>query len=94
MAQGSGVAVSCGVGRKLGSDLPLLWLWCRPAAIAPIQQLAWEFPYAIGVTLKRKKKKRIFFLCISSIGKKSQKENMEISKYIKTETLVQWNITK
>ena len=25
-------------------DLALLWLWCRPAAIAPIQPLAWEPP--------------------------------------------------
>ena len=27
-------------------DPALLWLWCRPAAIAPIQPLAWEPPYA------------------------------------------------
>ena len=30
------VAVSCGIGRRLGSDLALLWLWCRPVAIALI----------------------------------------------------------
>ena len=30
-------------------------LWCRPAAVAPIRPLAWEPPYAVGVTLKRKK---------------------------------------
>ena len=36
-------------------DPALLWLWCRPAATAPIQPLAWEFPYAIGGALKRKK---------------------------------------
>ena len=31
------VAMSCGVGRRYGSDPRLLWLWlwCRPAAIAP-----------------------------------------------------------
>ena len=23
-------------GQRCGSDLALLWLWCRPAAIAPI----------------------------------------------------------
>ena len=28
--------VSCGVGRRHGSDLALLWLWHRPEAIAPI----------------------------------------------------------
>ena len=26
----------------------LLWLWCRPAATAPIRPLAWEPPYAVG----------------------------------------------
>ena len=30
------IAVSCSVGCKDGSDLVLLWLWCRPAAAAPI----------------------------------------------------------
>ena len=27
------------------NDLVLLWLWCRPAAAALSQGLAWEFPY-------------------------------------------------
>ena len=40
----SGVAVSCGVGRRCGSDLVLLWLWHRLAAIALIGPLAWESP--------------------------------------------------
>ena len=31
----------------------LLWLWCRLAAAALIQPLAWELPYAAGVALKR-----------------------------------------
>ena len=26
--------MSCGVGRRCGSDALLLWLWCRPAAAA------------------------------------------------------------
>ena len=26
----------------------LLWLWRRPAAVALIQPLAWESPYAVG----------------------------------------------
>ena len=30
----SSVAVSCGVSHRRGSDLVLLWLWCRPAAAA------------------------------------------------------------
>ena len=57
MGWGSGVAVSCDVGRKCGSDPTLLWLWCRPAAVALIQPLAWESPYAAGGALKGKKKK-------------------------------------
>ena len=32
----SDVAVSCGVGHRRGLDPALLWLWCRPAAAAPI----------------------------------------------------------
>ena len=39
-------------------DLVLLWLWCRLAAAAPIQPLAWEPPYAVGVAIKSKKKKK------------------------------------
>ena len=42
------MAVSCGVGCRFGSDSALLWLWCRPAAIAPIRPLAREPPYADG----------------------------------------------
>ena len=45
---GSGIAMSCGVGHRLGSDPTLLWLWRRPVAIAPIGLLAWEPPYAVG----------------------------------------------
>ena len=48
----SDVAVSCGVGHRRGLDPMLLWLWCRSVAIAPIQPLACELPYAMGVALK------------------------------------------
>ena len=51
--------MSCGVGHRLGSDLALLWLWCRQAAVAPIGPLAWEPPYAVNAALKSSKK--IFF---------------------------------
>ena len=34
--------------------LHLLWLWYRPAAVAPIWPLAWEPSYAAGVALKSK----------------------------------------
>ena len=37
-------------------DPVLLWLWRRPAAIAPIQPLAWELPDNEGAALKRKGK--------------------------------------
>ena len=53
VGEGSGVAVSCDVGRRRGSDLALLWLWYRLAATARIRPLAWELPYATGVALKR-----------------------------------------
>ena len=38
-------------------DLALLWLWWRPAAVAPIGSITWEPPYATGVALKKAKKK-------------------------------------
>ena len=50
--------MSCSVGCRRGSDLALLWLWCRLDATASIRPLAWEPPYASGVALKRKKKER------------------------------------
>ena len=50
--------MSCGVGHRRSSDPALLWLWCRPAAAAPIPPLAWELPYAAGAALKSKKKKK------------------------------------
>ena len=47
--------VSCGVGRRRGSDpeLLLLWLWLRQAAVARIRPLAWEPPYAASVALRK-----------------------------------------
>ena len=59
----SGVAVSCGVGCRHGSDPALLWLRRRPVATAPIRPLAWEPPYAAGAAQrnseKTKKKKKL-----------------------------------
>ena len=49
--------MSCGIDLKRGSDPALLWLWCKPAAAAPIGLLAWEPPYAARVALKRPKTK-------------------------------------
>ena len=50
--------MSCGVGRRCSTDLALLWLWHRPVATAPIRPLAWELPYAAGVALEKKGKKK------------------------------------
>ena len=50
--------MSCGSGCRGGSDLLLLWLWCRLAATALIQPLAWEPPYATGTALKNKTNKQ------------------------------------
>ena len=46
----------CGVDCRYGSDLVLVWLWGRPATVAPTRRLAWEPPYASGAALERQKK--------------------------------------
>ena len=48
----------CGVGRRCGSAPTLLWLWCKPAAVARVSPLAWEPPYAAGAGLKKQKPKK------------------------------------
>ena len=50
--------MSCGVGRRCDLQAELLRLWCRLAAVALIQPLAWELPYAAGVALKSQKRKK------------------------------------
>ena len=50
--------MNCGVGSRRGSDLVLLWLWHRLMVTAPIESLAWESPYAVGVALERPKYKK------------------------------------
>ena len=45
-------AVSSGVGPRPGSDLALLWLWCRPVATALIRPPAWEPLCAARAALK------------------------------------------
>ena len=42
----------------------LLWLWCRPAAVAMIQPLAWEPPYAAGAALKKQKNHTYTHTCM------------------------------
>ena len=48
--------VSSGVGHRCFSDLALLWLGCRPAAIALLKSLAWDPTCAVGVDPKIQKK--------------------------------------
>ena len=43
--------MSCGVCHRHSLDSVSLWLWCRLTAVAPIQPLAWEPPYAVGEAL-------------------------------------------
>ena len=50
--------MSCGVGCRHSSHPALLWLWCRLAAIALIQPIAWESPYAMGAAPQKKEKKK------------------------------------
>ena len=50
--------MSCGVGHRRVSDLAWPWLLLWPAAIALIRPLALEPPYAVGMALKRPKKKK------------------------------------
>ena len=53
------MAESWDMGHRCNLDPVLLWLWCRPAAAALIQPLAWELPYAVGAVMKRKIKIKI-----------------------------------
>ena len=53
--------MGCGVDRRCDSDLALLWLWQRPAVVAPIRRLAWEPPCALtGLRDARIGGKRLF----------------------------------
>ena len=64
--------MSCGVGRRHGSDPALLWLWrLLLAATPPIRPLAWEPQYAVGAAQEMGKKK--------DRKKKSKKKKKKIS---------------
>ena len=53
--------MSYGIGCRPSLDPLLLWLWGRPAFAALITPLAWELPYAAGISLKCKKKIKSYF---------------------------------
>ena len=92
----SGVALSCGVGCRHGSDPMLLWLWRRPVATAPIQPLAWEPPYAAGAAQeiattttkdkkdkkKKKKKNRIAECLEKEVGTSTESPENKSGKLI------------
>ena len=84
--------MSCGVGRRQGSDLALVWLWRRPAATVPIQPLAWESPYAAGAALKKKKKKKK--RPQKNCKSKTQKDQMFPSKVLHPRTKLNYNTVK
>ena len=50
--------MSCGVACGCGSDPVLLWLWCRPVAIAMIRPLPWEPPYAVRAAEEKTKRQK------------------------------------
>ena len=50
--------MNCGVGHRHDSDPVFPWLWCKPAATAPILPLAWELPYVTGAAKKKKKERK------------------------------------
>ena len=58
--------MSYSVGRRHGSDPELLWLWHRPEAMALIQPLAWESPYAVGAAqeIAKIQKKSLNLMCL------------------------------
>ena len=49
--------MSCGVVCRCSSDLVLLWLWRRLAAVVLIRPLAWELPYATCAAKERKEER-------------------------------------
>ena len=65
----------------------MLWLWCKLAAAAPIQPLAWEPPHAVGAALKKGQKKKE--KCIE-IGMKMRSLKYHLLKVgVEVPTLVQ-----
>ena len=51
--------MSCGVGSRHGLDAEVLWLWCRPAATAPMRPLVQKTPPKTkNIPLKKKTKKK------------------------------------
>ena len=76
-----GIAESCGVGCRCGSDPALLWLWCSLVATAPIGPLAWESPYAVGVAPEKAKRPNIYIYIYIKQNSKAQNGHPYIKCY-------------
>ena len=62
--------MSCGAGHRCSSDPTLLWLWHRPAAVAPTGPLVWEPTCATSTAPKSKKKEKKRCSVLLAIRKK------------------------
>ena len=60
VGQESSIAMSCDVGHRCGSDLMLLWLWCRPSSCSPnsTPSLGTSIGHGCSPKCKKKKKKK------------------------------------
>ena len=91
--------MSCGAGRRCSSDLALLWLWHKLAAVAAIGPLAWEPPYAMSATPKKQiNKERKKSACYTvnalktlAITPRAEKVNKAVSTVILTRMALDWH---
>ena len=75
--------MSCGVGRRRGSDPALLWLWHRPVGTVPIGPLAWEPPYAAGAAQEiAKSEKNIYWSSHCVAAETNMTRNHEVVGWI------------
>ena len=65
--------MSYGIDPRGGLDPVLLWLWCRLAAVAPVQPLTWGRTCASGAALKSKRKEGREVLSVKDLAKKMKK---------------------
>ena len=86
--------MSCGVGQRCGSDPALLWLWCRPGAIALNRPLAWEPPYAVGAALEKIKREKIKIKKTNGSTRKSKGKLKKTQTIMKTTIQNLWDATK
>ena len=69
--------MGCGVGHRCGLARVLLWLWCRPAATALIEPLAWEPPHAVSAALEKTERQK------NPKNKNKTKQNKKESEELK-----------